>query len=272
MAGKGGGAWKVAYADFVTAMMAFFLVMWITAQSKQIKESIAKYFNDPFGGPSTRPGGSSFQRHSESGDAPYSRGKTRIGPGRGRGEGVTKRKVEEDPNVKDAHKPSLFTVHGGDRSHVGTVILFEETSAELNQNARARLEEVLPLMTGKPNKIEIRGHSTGRPLPPELPYRSTWELCYARCMAAMQFLREHGIDVDRIRLSQAGAYEPQIVEGDHQRLVENSRVEVYMLGEHVDDLRGTGRYRIDLTPRDPSPVEASGGGEHAPRAGPTPGH
>ena len=36
MAGKGGGAWKVAYADFVTAMMAFFLVMWITAQSKQV--------------------------------------------------------------------------------------------------------------------------------------------------------------------------------------------------------------------------------------------
>ena len=32
MAGHGGGAWKVAYADFVTAMMAFFMVMWITAQ------------------------------------------------------------------------------------------------------------------------------------------------------------------------------------------------------------------------------------------------
>ena len=36
MAGSG-GAWKVAYADFVTAMMAFFLVMWITAQSQKVK-------------------------------------------------------------------------------------------------------------------------------------------------------------------------------------------------------------------------------------------
>ena len=49
MAGKGGGAWKVAYADFVTAMMAFFLVMWITAQNKPVKEAIAQYFNDPTG-------------------------------------------------------------------------------------------------------------------------------------------------------------------------------------------------------------------------------
>ena len=46
MAGKGGGAWKVAYADFVTAMMAFFLVMWIVAQNKPVKEAVAAYFKD----------------------------------------------------------------------------------------------------------------------------------------------------------------------------------------------------------------------------------
>lgn len=48
MAGKGGGgSWKVAYADFVTAMMAFFLVMWIVGQSAQTRDGIAKYFRDP---------------------------------------------------------------------------------------------------------------------------------------------------------------------------------------------------------------------------------
>ena len=45
----GGGAWKVAYADFVTAMMAFFLVMWITSQSDDTKKAIGGYFNDPWG-------------------------------------------------------------------------------------------------------------------------------------------------------------------------------------------------------------------------------
>jgi len=45
--GHHGGAWKVAYADFVTAMMAFFLVMWIVGQSAQTKDGIAQYFRDP---------------------------------------------------------------------------------------------------------------------------------------------------------------------------------------------------------------------------------
>ncbi len=42
-----GGAWKVAYADFVTAMMAFFLVMWALGQSKEVRAGIAGYFRDP---------------------------------------------------------------------------------------------------------------------------------------------------------------------------------------------------------------------------------
>jgi len=49
MGGAGGGAWKVAYADFVTAMMAFFLVMWIVSQDQKKKDSIAHYFQNPMG-------------------------------------------------------------------------------------------------------------------------------------------------------------------------------------------------------------------------------
>ena len=45
--GHHGGAWKVAYADFVTAMMALFIVLWIVGQNKQVKQAVAGYFNDP---------------------------------------------------------------------------------------------------------------------------------------------------------------------------------------------------------------------------------
>jgi chemotaxis protein MotB len=45
--GHHGGAWKVAYADFVTAMMAFFLVMWLVGQSPNVKAAVAGYFRDP---------------------------------------------------------------------------------------------------------------------------------------------------------------------------------------------------------------------------------
>ncbi|HUI06948.1 MAG TPA: flagellar motor protein MotB [Verrucomicrobiae bacterium] len=48
MAGAGGGSWKVAYADFVTAMMALFLVLWITSQDRKIKEAIELTFRHPF--------------------------------------------------------------------------------------------------------------------------------------------------------------------------------------------------------------------------------
>ncbi|MDP2364444.1 MAG: flagellar motor protein MotB, partial [Ignavibacteria bacterium] len=45
--GSHGGAWKVAYADFVTAMMALFIVLWILGQSDEIKQNVVSFFNDP---------------------------------------------------------------------------------------------------------------------------------------------------------------------------------------------------------------------------------
>ena len=50
-AGGGGGAWKVAYADFVTAMMALFMVLWISAQDKKILIATSRYFQNPFSSP-----------------------------------------------------------------------------------------------------------------------------------------------------------------------------------------------------------------------------
>jgi flagellar motor protein MotB len=77
MAGKG-GAWKVAYADFVTAMMAFFLVMWLISQDQKVKESIARYFMAPVGfqlaGNSTKPNrGGALNSVDSTGPVPDSR-------------------------------------------------------------------------------------------------------------------------------------------------------------------------------------------------------
>ncbi|RME16418.1 MAG: chemotaxis protein MotB, partial [Bdellovibrio sp.] len=46
-AGAHGGSWKVAFADFMTAMMAFFLVMWLISQSEEVKQNVADYFSTP---------------------------------------------------------------------------------------------------------------------------------------------------------------------------------------------------------------------------------
>ena len=87
MAGGGGGAWKVAYADFVTAMMAFFMVMWLVSQDQKVKDSVAKYFVDPVGfslsGSSTRPKDSAGVFEQEyAGQVPGAKSRT---SGRGRG-------------------------------------------------------------------------------------------------------------------------------------------------------------------------------------------
>lgn len=87
MAGGGGGAWKVAYADFVTAMMAFFMVMWLVSQDQKVKDSVAKYFVDPVGfslsGTSDRPQDSAgiFEQEYH-GQVPGAKQRT---SGRGRG-------------------------------------------------------------------------------------------------------------------------------------------------------------------------------------------
>jgi len=47
--GQHGGAWKVAYADFVTAMMALFIVLWVLGQDNGVKEAVAHYFKNPVG-------------------------------------------------------------------------------------------------------------------------------------------------------------------------------------------------------------------------------
>ena len=49
MAGHHGGAWKVAYADFVTAMMALFIVLWLLSSSEQVQKAVGGYFTDPKG-------------------------------------------------------------------------------------------------------------------------------------------------------------------------------------------------------------------------------
>ncbi|MGA8108390.1 MAG: flagellar motor protein MotB, partial [Acidobacteriaceae bacterium] len=47
--GHNGGAWKVAYADFVTAMMSLFIVLWLMNTSEKVRQAVAGYFNDPRG-------------------------------------------------------------------------------------------------------------------------------------------------------------------------------------------------------------------------------
>ena len=163
MAGKhGGGAWKVAYADFVTAMMAFFLVMWITAQNAAVKQAIAQYFQDPGSNSMKSSGGPPLLPSNKSGQMPG----PSIAPSTKPGNAVGVDHLRSNKSLvlgTGEKKPSLFVLHDGNRRCMGTMILFAEGSAELDDAAKERLTLVTSELRGKSQKIEIRGHAARGP-------------------------------------------------------------------------------------------------------------
>jgi chemotaxis protein MotB len=217
MAGSG-GAWKVAYADFVTAMMAFFMVMWIVAQNKDAKEAVSAYFRDPFGD-SSRPSGTGNLEGSE-----------------------LKLKPPPETKLKGGAKvPILKMIHDRDGTPIGTYVLFPDEKPELDEIARRRLTDLTPLLLGKQNKIEIRGHTARRSRAVDPTTYDLWKLSYDRCQTTMKFLVDHGVDASRIRLSQAGPHEPYVGSENPAWRTRNSRVEIIMLNEYVDDFTVTRR-------------------------------
>ena len=240
MAGHSGGAWKVAYADFVTAMMAFFLVMWITGQNPQTKKAISGYFQDPWGTSSENSAPASLLPSEMHGDVLSQDMPQKLEPGRKPGA------ADSDGTDSEAQAKSRWSqrrkVHflqDGDRTTPALVVAFDESSADLSDSGKAQLDRLIPNLVGKLNKIEIRGHSTRRPLAADSPYRDLWQLCYARCQAVMEYFEQHGIEADRLRLSQSAAFEPLTSRIETALQNENARVEVFLLDEMADERPGT---------------------------------
>jgi outer membrane protein OmpA-like peptidoglycan-associated protein len=137
-----------------------------------------------------------------------------------------------------AQNRKVHFIQDADHSSPALVLQFDEASAQLTAKSLDQLNRLIPVLLGKQNRIEIRGHSTRRPLPGDSPYRDLWQLCFARSEETMKYLEQKGIEPDRLRLSQAGASEPVTnrIESAWQR--ENARVEVFLLTEMADDQPG----------------------------------
>jgi chemotaxis protein MotB len=239
MAGKGGGAWKVAYADFVTAMMAFFLVMWITGQSQEVKRAIGGYFQDPWG-TSQENTAPSFQNPAGlKGEAPMGDAPQGILPERHL-QASEPNATEKEPGARSVwvQQNKVHLMDKPDQDLPALVISFAEASATLNETEQDRLTKLMPALAGKPNRIELRAHSSQRPLPPSSEFRDLWHLCYERSAAVRNFLEAHGIELKRIRLSQASPHEPINARLETASQNENDCVEVFLLTEVVEGQPG----------------------------------
>lgn len=190
--GHHGGAWKVAYADFVTAMMALFIVLWLLNSSKQVQEAVGGYFKDPSG--NSKMVGSTM---------------------RGSGQNLNLRK-EDMKKIKEALEKQIKTLPDFEKlkSHIDMTITAEGLRIELTEGERGTFFELgsaVPSPSGKellkalaqevgrlPNQVSIEGHTDSKPYSGGLSGYSNWELSVDRSNAARRIMQSSGLQPQQI--------------------------------------------------------------------------
>ena len=231
--GHHGGAWKVAYADFVTAMMAFFMVMWLVASvNKEQRAALFEYFNNPSmeEGKSTKaapgqngPGGASTSAINLGGglDAPRSSNGKENGLGEPTSAEEAKKIADEEEQKKleelmkqlqeaieksqalAPFKDQLLLDISPDGLRLQIVdkqnrAMFDSGKAELKDYTVKILRELAPFLTRVPNMISISGHTDAKPFGSAVGGYSNWELSTDRANAARRELVRGGYPEEKL--------------------------------------------------------------------------
>jgi chemotaxis protein MotB len=219
--------WVMSYADMITILMAFFVVMYAMAGRDQSKEeAVFRALREQF-----RP---LLPSAAALGPGPYVHRKSplaQLAPLK------TNKNTQGKSSGSDASAAERSKVHAlrpGEQAAVGALIQFPEASADIGVQQKKQIEIAAREVSGKPQRVEIRGHTSRRPVPPGAPYRDNWDLAYQRCRAVMHQLIAEGIDPKRIRLGVAADNEPLPGSDDSLALHQSSRVAVTILNEPVE--------------------------------------
>lgn len=169
--GHHGGAWKVAYADFVTAMMALFIVLWILGQSQEVKEAVAGYFKDPVGFTSNKGRGILDEKGGDAMidmnlKAQMEQRAAQKAEMAKMGESIMN-ELSTSPEFKDLmDQLSVEFVDEGMRIEIvesANDVFFEIGTADLKKNAVLLLEKIGAQLADINNKVIIEGHTDARP-------------------------------------------------------------------------------------------------------------
>jgi chemotaxis protein MotB len=204
--GHHGGAWKVAYADFVTAMMALFIVLWLTSQSDPVKKAVAGYFNDPKG-LSTLLGTTLTGTGKGATPAPEQNQKQL--------EALKEKLEQEIQSIKELEKLKkqieititpeglrIELLEGKD----GT--FYQSGSAKLSPNGQELLALLAKELKTLPNQLQIEGHTDATPYSNDADY-GNWELSADRANSARRLLQQDGVRTDQV--TQVRGYADQLL-------------------------------------------------------------
>ena len=189
--GHHGGAWKVAYADFVTAMMALFIVLWLTNSSKPIQLAVSGYFKDPSGtgsklGSSMTGSGETLQVSKQD----MAKLKEEL-----------QKSIEKMNDLEKLKKNIEMTVTTEGlriellESEKGT--FFDSGSPTLNKSGQEIVALLAVELAKVPNHISVEGHTDAKPFTGKSSY-SNWELSADRANAARRLMQESGLRSDQV--------------------------------------------------------------------------
>jgi chemotaxis protein MotB len=195
-----GGAWKVAYADFVTAMMALFIVLWLMNTSDHVRKAVAGYFNDPMG----RSRDTGTDRSGADENLPVTR--DNIDQLKQRLEDSI-RKMNDLKSI--SNQIEITVTPEGLRielleSKNGT--FFDSGSSTLNANGNELLGMLAKQLSSVPNQLSIEGHTDSQPFSSNSGY-TNWELSTDRANAARRVMQSDGLRHNQI--SQVRGYADQ---------------------------------------------------------------
>jgi chemotaxis protein MotB len=201
--GHHGGAWKVAYADFVTAMMSLFIVLWLMGSSEKVKKAVAGYFNDPKG-----TGNLLGTVLSGTGEAISAATNDQLQQ--------LKDKLEKEIKArKDLEKLSkqieITITPEGLRIELiegknGT--FFQSGSARLSESGQELLALLADELKTLPNSLLIEGHTDATPYPSNSGY-SNWDLSADRANSARRLMQQDGVRVNQV--TQVRGYADQML-------------------------------------------------------------
>lgn len=227
--------WVVTFGDMMSLLLTFFIMLVSLSEIKEEEkyQAMVESMKQQFGYEASRPSMVPGQLR------PRNSALAKIATmGRARRQNIAQGGDKVQAPVGE--HPRVMIVRPGSKTAIGTVVYFGEGSADLGEAQQTVLKQHVHVIQGKPQKIEIRGHTSHRPVSPSGGINDHWDLAFSRSRAVMRYLvNELQLDSRRIRVSVAGPNEPAHIGTDPEKLQDNSRVEVYLLDEVINDAVGT---------------------------------
>ena len=220
-----GGAWKVAYADFVTAMMAFFLLMWILNMvSPETKAGLAAYFSGErnFDSSSTSPiSNNPFIQNTDKIDSRD----IKINETERSHYAIAQKLKMIMADAIPQNASGISADDLGVQLRVNSDALFQRGSIKIMPEAEKVFKAVLGIMNEYNLYLVVRGHADSDEAAP--PYPSAWELSGARAATVLHYLADHHIKPSRLRGVAYGDTRPLKPGFDEASKAANRRVEFF---------------------------------------------